>query len=75
LLQLLLSAAQPTLTNQYHGKQQECSLLFILMDHNMVFSYDYAKQKRWQQKTNALSSRAMFMAMGIGWSNTNGIAP
>jgi hypothetical protein len=44
-LRLLPAAAQTTQTNSSHSNRQLCSLLFILMDHNMVFSYDYGKQK------------------------------
>jgi hypothetical protein len=44
------------------------------MDHNIVFSYDYVKQKGWLQKTNAPPLRAVLMAMQAHWSNTDGIA-
>jgi hypothetical protein len=40
----------------------------------MVFSYDYGKQKKGRQKTNAPPSQAIFMAMQARWSNTDGIA-
>ncbi len=40
----------------------------------MVFSYDYVKQKRGQQKTNAPLSWAIWMAMLAHWSDTDSIA-
>ncbi len=33
------------------------------MDHNMVLSYDYAKQKRRWQQTNAPPLQTILMAM------------
>jgi hypothetical protein len=44
------------------------------MDHNMVLSYDYTKQKRRRQQTNAPPLQAMLMAMRRHWSNSCGIA-
>jgi hypothetical protein len=44
------------------------------MDNNMVFSYDYGKQKKRQQKTNAPPSLAILMAMAVRQSNSDGIA-
>jgi hypothetical protein len=49
-------------------------LLFILIDHNMVFSYDYGKQKKGRQKTNAPPLQAILMAMQVRWRITEGIA-
>ncbi len=44
------------------------------MDHNMVLSYNYAKQKRRQQRTNAPPSQAISIAMRRHWRNSCGIA-
>jgi hypothetical protein len=44
------------------------------MDHNMVLSYDYAKQNRRRQRTNARPLQTILMAMVRRWSNTCGIA-
>ncbi len=44
------------------------------MDHNMVLSYDYAKQKRRRGRTNAPPSQAILMAMWRHWSDSCGIA-
>jgi hypothetical protein len=44
------------------------------MDHNMVFSYDYGKQKKGWQKTNAPPSLVILMATVVRRSNTDGIA-
>ena len=44
------------------------------MDHNMVLSYDYAKQKRQRQRMNAPPLQAISMAMQRHWSNSCGIA-
>ena len=43
------------------------------MDHNMVLSYDYAKQKRWRWWTNAPPSQAILMTLRRHWSSTCGI--
>jgi hypothetical protein len=40
------------------------------MDHNMVFRYDYGKQKKGQQKTYALPLLAISMATVVHRSNT-----
>jgi hypothetical protein len=40
----------------------------------MVFSYDYGKQKKGQQKINAPPLQAILMAMRVRWSNTDSIA-
>jgi hypothetical protein len=52
-------------------------LLFIFMDHNMVFSYDYGKQKKGRQKTNAPPSGAISMAMvgAIQMASPNAACP
>ncbi len=44
------------------------------MDHNMVLSYEYAKQKRWRRRTNAPPLQAISMAMQRHWSDSRGIA-
>jgi hypothetical protein len=44
------------------------------MDLNMVFSYNYGKQKKRWQKANAPLSRAISMAMQAHWGNTDSIA-
>ncbi len=44
------------------------------MDHNMVLSYDYAKQKRRRRQTNAPPLQAILMAMRRHWSDACGIA-
>ncbi len=44
------------------------------MDHNIVFSYNYVKQKRRWQKTNAPPLRAILMVMQARWSNTDSIS-
>ncbi len=44
------------------------------MNHNMIFSYNYGKQKKGRQKTNAPPTRAILMAMQASWSNSDGIA-
>jgi hypothetical protein len=49
-------------------------LLFILIDHNMVLGYNYSKQKRWWQRTNAPHPLAVLMATAVRRSNTDGIA-
>jgi hypothetical protein len=43
------------------------------MDHNMVFSYNYGKQKKGRQKTNAPLLRAILMAMQARCSGTDRI--
>jgi hypothetical protein len=40
----------------------------------MVFSYDYSKQKKGQQKTNAPLLLAILMAMAVRRSKTDGMA-
>jgi hypothetical protein len=40
----------------------------------MVFSYNYVKQKRQREKTNAPSLQAISMAMQARWSDTDSIA-
>jgi hypothetical protein len=38
----------PANTMAYDIKEQQSSLLFILIDHNMVLGYNYSEeQKRW----------------------------
>ncbi len=49
-------------------------MLFILIDHNMVLGYDYSKQKRRWQQTNAPHPPAVSMARAVCRSNTDGIA-
>ncbi len=44
------------------------------MDHNMVLSYDYAKQNRRWRRSNAPPLQTMLMAMVRRWSDTCGIA-
>ncbi len=44
------------------------------MDHKMVLSYDYAKQKRRQRQTNAPPSQAISMAMAVRRCGTEHIA-
>ena len=44
------------------------------MDHNMVLSYEYAKQKRRRRQTNVLPLQAILMAMRRHWSNSCSIA-
>jgi hypothetical protein len=44
------------------------------MDHNMVFSYNYGKQKKEWQKTNAPTILAILMATAVHRSKTDGIA-
>ena len=44
------------------------------MDHNMVLSYDYTKQKRQRRRTNAPPSQAILMAMRRHWSNSCSIS-
>jgi hypothetical protein len=48
--------------------------MFILIDHNMVLGYNYSKQKRWWQRTNAPHPPAILMATAVRRSNTDGIA-
>jgi hypothetical protein len=43
------------------------------MDHNMVFSYNYGKQKKAWQTTNASPLLAILMTMAVRQSNTEGI--
>jgi hypothetical protein len=73
-LQLLSTAAQTSQTNSQYSKRQLCSLLFILIDHNMVFTYNYGKQKKGGININAPPLQAISMAMRVRWSNTDGIA-
>ncbi len=40
----------------------------------MVFSYNYGKQKKGQQKINGPPLQAILMAMQVRWSNTDIIA-
>jgi hypothetical protein len=49
-------------------------LLLIFINNNMVFSYNYDKQKKGRQKTNAPLSQAILMVMQACWSNADGIA-
>jgi hypothetical protein len=49
-------------------------LLFILIDHNMVFSYNYGKQKMGRQKDNLPPLLAILMVVAVRRSNTDGIA-
>jgi hypothetical protein len=44
------------------------------MDHNMVFSYNYGKQKKGRQTTNAPPLLAILMAMAVHRSDTDSIA-
>ena len=62
------------LRTKYTTKLMIYSVLLVLMDHNMVLSYEYAKRNRRRWRTNAPLLWAISMAMVRRWSDTCGIA-
>jgi hypothetical protein len=44
------------------------------MDHNMVLSYDYSNQNRWQRRANAPPLQAISMARAVRWCDMERIA-
>jgi hypothetical protein len=66
--------ASSKLRTKYTTKLMIYSVMIVLMDHNMVLSYEYAKRNRRRRRTNAPLLWAISMAMVRRWSDTFCIA-